>query len=400
MEMTLWTSLPLELLLEIFRRLDITDIVRCAGTCKPWRRIIIGNSTSCLRTRPNRFIPNLLLGFFFHKTYSDAVSLQRTPGPFEPVFMMPTANSATGKDIALYNKPLLCRDGLLLFKGRDVDGLCLYNTMTRDHTFIPAAAFEPHSYVLITGYDDMSPSDNLGFRIPAVKVEDADDHNTFTFHHQQFSCPTSSGTATWGPVKRSHEFVKDDYASMSLCNDVVICGGAVHWLGVWTLIEFSIFGDNVLSVEETQAYTLDINTGRTWATKLPDKYKNGYLSYSRVLATSGDGRLSVVMGCWFHGDEGSCIQLWVLAGEDQWSLEWTVVVPAINLRTHLWMNSIVFCPRSGCLLLEVEGGDLIIEVDTGSSHRMQYCSSRHSHYGYRYPYEMDLCTYLSRMKVF
>ncbi|CAO2145126.1 unnamed protein product [Urochloa humidicola] len=162
MDMDMWTSLPLELLLEIFRCLDFTDIVRCAGTCKPWRRVIIGNATSCLQSRPDRFVPNLLLGFFFHKIYSDddaRVSLQCTPGPLEPVFVMPTASSATGKDIALYNKLVSCRDGLLLLKGRDVDGLCLYNTMTRDHTFIPAAALEPHSYVLITGYD-MSPADN------------------------------------------------------------------------------------------------------------------------------------------------------------------------------------------------------------------------------------------------
>ncbi|CAO2150353.1 unnamed protein product [Urochloa humidicola] len=288
MDMDMWTSLPLELLLEIVRRLDITDVVRCAGTCKPWRRVIIGNATSCLRTRSNRFIPSLLLGFFFHKIYSDEdarVSLQRTPGPLGPVFVMPTASSATGKDIALYNMPLSCRDGLLLLRGRDVDhGLCLYNTMTRDHTFIPGAGFVPHSCVLITGYDDMSQSlsDNLGVCILAVKVEDADDHNTFTFHHQQFSCPTSSGTATWGPVKRSDKFVKDHYASMSLCGDVVICGGAVHWLGVCTLIEFSIFGDNIFTVEETQAYTLDINTGQTWATKLPDKYQDG----SRVMGGS------------------------------------------------------------------------------------------------------------------
>ncbi|CAN6382063.1 unnamed protein product [Urochloa humidicola] len=112
------------------------------------------------------------------------------------------------------------------------------------------------------------------------------------------------------------------------------------------------------------------------------------------------------MDCWFHGDHGSCIKVWVLVGEDRWSLERTVAVPAATIETELWMNNVVFCPRSGCVLVEVEGGDLVINVDTGSSRQIRYltpivpkgCSN--SHCGYRYPCEMDWSTYLSRMKCF
>ncbi|CAL4991087.1 unnamed protein product [Urochloa decumbens] len=379
-----WTSPPLELLLELFRRLDVTDVVRCAGTCKPWRRAIIGNAVSCLRPRPDCFIPNFLLGFFFHKKlYGDAgVSLLRTSGPFVPAFAMPTAAGAGGEDLALYDMPLSCRDGLLLIKGREVDDLWLYNTMTGDRKFIPAAAFKPDSYVLVTGYD-LPTSGDLGVRILAVKTEHKDGI----------------------PVKHSPEFMKNLATSIFPGNEVV-CGGAVHWLGLWTLDPCNWFSfPEDLTVDEIQGYTLavDMRTGRTWVTKLPDQCRHGYSSCSLVLATSGDGRLSVVQEGRFHGYHGSCIQVWVLISE-QWSLQRTVPVPAANMGMDLWTNNIVFCPRSGCVLVEVKGGDLIIELDTGPSRLIRYLKPSIpwslSNSGYRYPYETDWSTYLSRMKSF
>ncbi|CAO2150380.1 unnamed protein product [Urochloa humidicola] len=386
----MWTLPPLDVLLEVFRRLDVTDIVRCAGTCKPWRRTIISNAASCLRPRPDRFLSDLLLGFFFHKKLinGDAagVSVDRIPGPLESVFTMPTA---AGENLALYDIPLSCRDGLLLLKSSIVaDDLCLYNTMTGDHMFIPATVVNAPTYVLVTGYD-LSPSDDLGVRILAVELEYDYDCKTFTFQHQQFTCFPTSDAMVWGPVKRSPELMKNLYTSISQGNEVV-CGGAIHWPGVWTLNWFNWFGDDDLTADEIKAYTLavDARTGRTWTTKLPDECRHAYASCSLVLATSGGGRLSVIMDCRFHGDHGSCIKVWVLVSEDRWSLEWTVAVPAANIQTQLWMNNIVFCPRSGCVLVEVEGGDLIIDVNTGSSRQIRYLTHRvtgdhsNSHCGY------------------
>jgi hypothetical protein len=57
-----WSTLPDDLLVDIFRRLDVTTVIRCAGTCRPWRHTIIDNA-SCFRPRPDRFFPDLLLGF-------------------------------------------------------------------------------------------------------------------------------------------------------------------------------------------------------------------------------------------------------------------------------------------------------------------------------------------------
>ncbi|KAF8715068.1 hypothetical protein HU200_027615 [Digitaria exilis] len=47
----MWTSPPLDILLEVFRHLGTTDVVRCAGVSRPWRRaILIGNPLASVPT--------------------------------------------------------------------------------------------------------------------------------------------------------------------------------------------------------------------------------------------------------------------------------------------------------------------------------------------------------------
>ncbi|CAO2150189.1 unnamed protein product [Urochloa humidicola] len=117
-------SLPPELLVDVFRRLDATDVVSCASTCKPWRRAIIDNASD-LRPRPDCFNPNLL-GFIYQ---SKGALLQRVPGPFQstlpastgreeghyerPCDLIP-ATSTGSVDLSLYNRPLSSRDGFVL----------------------------------------------------------------------------------------------------------------------------------------------------------------------------------------------------------------------------------------------------------------------------------------------
>ncbi|CAN6285831.1 unnamed protein product [Urochloa humidicola] len=151
-----WLSLPPELLLDVFRRLGTTDVVSCAGTCKPWRRAIIANALF-LRPRPDCFNPNLLLGFFYR---SEGTILQCVLEPFQSALPAITSGekrlcdlissaSTGGVDLALYNCPLASRDGFLLLKSlnKDVVDLCLCNPMTGFCEFLPAAAFKADAYV-------------------------------------------------------------------------------------------------------------------------------------------------------------------------------------------------------------------------------------------------------------
>jgi hypothetical protein len=71
------SALPTDLLLEP------TDIIRCAGVCKPWRRGIIGNAAS-LRPRPKCFDPSLLLGVFHFGKYEARLCCM--PSSFQSAF--------------------------------------------------------------------------------------------------------------------------------------------------------------------------------------------------------------------------------------------------------------------------------------------------------------------------
>ncbi|KAF8715069.1 hypothetical protein HU200_027616 [Digitaria exilis] len=305
--------------------------------------------------------------------------------------------------LALYNTPVSCRDGLLLLRKGSSDSevydpLCLYNAMTGDKTLLPAASFKPDSYVLVTGYD-LSPSS--GARVVAVRSEYTAADHTVAIRHQQLSLTSGATTVCdWGPVKRSPEFKSNLWTNVSPGNEV-ICDGAIHWLGFWSLDFYKWFGEH-LTADELQAYTLavDVLTGRTWATKLPDQCRFGYSLDTLALATSADGRLSVVMDCRrFAGVGDDYIQVWTLVGEDKWVLERTIAVEAHDRWMQHWKSEIVFCPRSGCVLVvQVNGDDIVIELDTGSSRRIP---SGGRDGGRRYPHEVDWSTYyLSRMKHF
>lgn len=123
----LWASLPCELLVDILGRPEATAVVRCAAACKPWRRAIIANASS-LHPYPDRFNPNLLVGFFY-PSYLDP--LQYVPAGAGALFqdfdgsLLPAA----GIDVDQYDLPLSSRDGFLLlcrgYESSEVSDLCL-----------------------------------------------------------------------------------------------------------------------------------------------------------------------------------------------------------------------------------------------------------------------------------
>ncbi|KAL6654652.1 hypothetical protein ACP70R_008117 [Stipagrostis hirtigluma subsp. patula] len=380
-DMDVWASPPLDLLLEIFGSLSSTDVVRCAGVCKPWRRAIIGNAASCLRPRPDRFLPDLLLGFF----NSDGRWRQRPPGPFASALSVSAAAAHYAYEaacsFAAYTSGILSsRDGLLLLEGKEGDDLCLCNPMTGARTFIAAAAFKPDAYVLVSGYD-LSPSDDPAVRIVAAEAEHID--TDVTIRYQLFS-PTSgaaAGTGAWGPVMRSPVFKGLMMTRMYRCGEV-ISRGAVHWLAVSTA-----------DIMYTCTLAVDVRTGRTCRTELPEPCRIHCFDGPLLLATCRDGCLSVLRVVW---DWSPGVQVWVLAGGDQWMLQQT-----IDVENFIWMKEAVG-PRSGCILVEVKGQELLVDIESGSSRLLRDLDPKDdlNGGGWRFPYEMDWSTYLSKLKQF
>ncbi|KAL6634371.1 hypothetical protein ACP70R_027042 [Stipagrostis hirtigluma subsp. patula] len=407
-DMDMWASSPPELLLEIFRRLGATGVVRCAGVCKPWRRAIIGNA-ACLRPRPDRFLPDLLLGFVYRVWYlQNDARLHPSPGPFASTLTVASAATDTscyaadatvssfvqtveaagggGAAVKLSNGPLSSRDGLLLLRGsKAAHGLCLYNPMTGACTFLAAAALEAWTYVLVTGYD-LSPSDGdghdpaLAVHIFAVTMEEAE--TGMAFRYQVFTTSSAGGgTGTWGPVKRSPVKLRKGLKVEMSHGREVICQGAIHWLCY-----------SAASRRHTCTIAVDVHTGRSWTTELPKQWRhwnNYYETNLLALATSMDGRLSVV-----RPKRRNQIEVWVLVGADQWTLwQTTAMDPNINL-----VKLCSFCPRSGCVLEESDRKLICINVERGSLPPVKCIDNV---FGYCHcPYEMDWSTYISRMKHF
>lgn len=188
----------------------------------------------------------------------------------------------------------------------------------------------------------------------------------------------------WGPVKRSAKF-KRGIAMADMrgrLNDMVVCRGSVY-----CLIR--------VSHDRQCVFSIDVLTERTWTTKLPDKFALPS-SGNIVLATSEDGQLSVISPLVDH-----LIEVWVLGGGgDEWTLQ-----RAINLHNLIpscpkWRRDVIraFCPRSGCLFVDIDNKDvLLIDINTGSLRLIRgMCVGPVN----LYPYEVDWSTYISKMKYF
>ena len=65
MDVDMWLSLPPDLFLEIFCRLEAAAALRCTRVCKPWQHTILGSAASYLRPRPYFFVPGLFSAPFF-----------------------------------------------------------------------------------------------------------------------------------------------------------------------------------------------------------------------------------------------------------------------------------------------------------------------------------------------
>ncbi|CAL5020101.1 unnamed protein product [Urochloa decumbens] len=398
-----WLSLPPELLVEVFRRLDATtDVVNCAGTCKSWRCAIIENASS-LQPCSDRFNPNLLLGFFYQ--CKAGVFLRCIPDVFQSTLLATTGGKESnydmcmprdraarageegpggGKsitDLALYNRLLSSRGGLVLLKSslnRDVVDLCLCNPMTGACMFLPDATLEVDAYVLVTG-NDLSPSEPddmaVGIQIIAVKSEYNETNTTLQYQH--FSYTSSNGTGSWGssgPVMRSGKFKERLIVSVDRDKEVV-CGATIYWLGYSISIIVPAYSVAAMNMCSGETNTIDLK-----------ECLIKYFFAWRVLATTIDDRPSL-LGNDRQIDKSNNIQIWVQIKGEQWFLQQTIHVP------NLCFKNDIFWPRSGYLLVEKDGGPpLLIDVEVGSSCPISCHATVPNYGGSRYPYEMDLST--------
>lgn len=408
-----WSAtLPIDLILEIFVRLEPAAVIRCAGVCKPWRRAIIGNASILGAHLDHLFGPSLLLGIFqYDRTAS---CLWCMPGPFQSV--LPSnggrpANSGCGRTVTLANNLipaaasaalstlLWLMDGFILLAGRSGDSLCLCNPMTGHCLIFPASPARHNTYILLTSDEDDNNPAPAG-RILAVHrkrditIFDADEE---TLAYQLMS---TSGhmSGMWGAVVQcSGDELQAGGLRVSMDPQSTAVGrDCVYWLaGPGTAI--------------TCVLGLDVRTGRTWTTELPVQcHSTITVPITPILSMSSNGRLLLIESLW-----GLIIQVWVLC-RGQWTCQWTIQMDAQTLLSHCpprrshccptcAMPSAMYltasCPRSRCVIIIWSDQEFLVDIDeSGSSHpRVRHMSSRNGYYCW--PYEMDSSsTYISKMK--
>jgi hypothetical protein len=423
-DVDMWTSLPTDILLEIFLCLEPTTVVRCACVCKPWRRAITSNAASLRRRRPHldRFDPSLLLGIIHMNRNQTWLRRTPDPSPFQSALpsngsghyetvdsFIPAASAfAAGAIRGFYTELLCSRDGFILLKARTADRLCLCNPVTRDCTFIhPPASFTNYMYVLLTGHDDLSPSgatnDDLAVRILAVKKTDkfVSSEGTERLTYQIFSTSADGAAGTWGPVKHSVREMEQALWPWIGHRSTEVSRGTVYWLA-------GPGGHCYI----TGTLALDVHTGRTWTTELPKQcfgstggIGNNDGEEEPILATSGDGRLSLIRSL-----RGPQIQVWVLMnGVAQWTLQHTISIQVQNLgpccpdqEIARYFNKLTylsaFCPKSGCVIGMWLDKVLLIDIQSSSRPPVRCIGDCHASLECC-PYEMDCSsTYISKMK--
>ncbi|CAL5031426.1 unnamed protein product [Urochloa decumbens] len=349
MDTDLWASLPSDLLVEVLRRLAITAVVRCAGACRPWRRSIIGKASS----------------------------LQ----PSCPVWFKQ------------YDKLLSSRDGFLLLGGGSesmASDLCLLGAGSGSCRSIPAAAlgaFRTCTYTLVT--DDGGADGSVAVWVLFVRQEV--DIKRGLIHQIFFSA-----SSEWGPVKRSARFEKGvDRADMRLSsNDMVVCRGSIYCL-------VHLYGHRrPRRPPKWCVFAINVRTEQTWTMELPEKCKvPGPYTFNRLfLATSEHNRLSLLI---HQVSDRHQIEVWVLIGDSEWTLRRAInmrsLIPDCPIEGRIRLIILGFCQRNGCLFVDFDHKDLLIDINTGSLRPTgRVCIDRVS----KYPYEIDWSTYLSKMKYF
>ncbi|CAO2142873.1 unnamed protein product [Urochloa humidicola] len=397
MDSNSWPSLPCDLLVEILRRLDTTAVIRSAGICKPWGRAVIANASN-LRPHTDRFFPNILLGFFHTNWYVHELELpplQRSPSlpqrPFQNVKWRRYAKLFHTPPP--YGKPVSSRDGFVLLAAATA-GLCLCNTLTGGHRFLPAAALgATASYVLVTGGKELIGGGEpaavwLVFSVNLDNVKDGMAYQIF-----------SPAYGEWTPgFREGLEIMEMVYMDRD-AKDMVVCdGGCIYWLGGMVIAD----GDYGQYRRHRCAFAIDVHTERTWMMELPEKYAvmdSTNWDCSLAMATCGGGRsVSVIVLT-----PNPRIEVWVLVGDGQWTLRRTVVLLP-NWPKKMWsLDGVnarlrVFCPRSGCLFGDVYGHDFVIVVDEDSPRPIYMIGGTNAISCY--PNEMDWSTYISKLKYF
>ncbi|KAJ1260382.1 hypothetical protein BS78_10G227600 [Paspalum vaginatum] len=247
-------DLPVEILIDIFARLDPVTLVRSAATSKLLRRHM--TDPAFLRLIRGRrasggggFVPSLLVGvFFFHHAHKASRFAPLPPyGTLKlslPLPLPPTAGST-------------------------VVDLCVGSPVTGRYVLVPPTTLHVRSHVLLAGsIDGFSP-----FRL-------------FVLGRAARTPTFSSMTGAWGP------------------EPAVVIRGVAHWL--------HLYDDDDGSSQRYGVLSIRVGTGQATAAEVPQRclrWRRRAVAEELLLVRTADGRLGLLVA------ETMGIAMWTLSEE-------------------------------------------------------------------------------------
>nr|XP_051189904.1 uncharacterized protein LOC127303182 [Lolium perenne] len=215
--------LPADIFMEILSRVgDAVAVVRCAATCKAWRRLILEPS-----------FPSPLLGFFFRDTSPKRPHRRRYLGRptrflligrphsvFHLSHFLPNAASLSGFDaVASGGHGLIA---LRRVKGYSCDSIriCVCNPMAGTSTFLPPLPVPDISFLESLAFLD---ADGSSFRLLASTKRYPDAHAPDEMLLRVFS----SQTGQWGMAVTAQ---LPDNMAVYLRFPAVVHHGDIHWI--------------------------------------------------------------------------------------------------------------------------------------------------------------------------
>ncbi|KAL6658980.1 hypothetical protein ACP70R_003020 [Stipagrostis hirtigluma subsp. patula] len=181
------TPLTDEILVGIFAGFpELADLVRCAATCRRWRRLVSGEAAFLCRTPrrpPGRFIRRLALGFFHHQDdaaprFVPMSSASRLLGLQQPTSLNALVESLDADGLFDSARVVASRNGLLVVDLRHGKSdralkLCVCNPMTGEFHLLPPLSGKDglgHYACTVLTADDLDDKDKLSSYYRLVMV--------------------------------------------------------------------------------------------------------------------------------------------------------------------------------------------------------------------------------------
>ncbi|XP_037442097.1 uncharacterized protein LOC119310452 [Triticum dicoccoides] len=390
--------LPADTILEILSRVgDATAVVRCAATCKAWRRLILEPSFLS-RGRAGRSDPSPLLGFFFLDTSQKLPRRRlylRRPTRFLP--LGPSQSQATALPLSHFLPkpdaaglsgfaPVTSGAGGLLALRRspasscDLVRICVCDPVAGTSTFLPPLppTTSPENIVFLD-------ADGSSFRLLAAM----DRPNGIRLR------VFSSQTRQWGTAVTAQ---LPGNMVVHLCSPAVVHRGAVHWICGTRALPNAL---HALAVRPGQA---DVSVCRFDLPLRAGIHRLNHAAEAVRLFSSAQGCLSLVL----LDEPVNVISIWNLEDDSTHGNSWelhkmvhlTSVLPSTILDPSAgWGLSVVaLCDQSGSLFLRAvgEGGLFVLNLETEAMSRVRndHCAK------FLCPYVANLSSCLGAMKNF